>query len=79
MKEVLSEARVAFMLAIAEFDRDTYITDMTGDEVDAIVRKIVEAMLSQVMVCRENGRIVHEIRGAPDDIWKAMLSGALSQ
>ena len=36
-------------------------------------------MRSQTLVYRDNGHVVHEMRGAPDDIWKALLDAALGE
>lgn len=40
-------------------------------------RAAIEAMRSQAFVYRDNGHVVHEMRGAPDDIWKTLLTAAL--
>lgn len=40
-------------------------------------RAAIEAMRSQTLVYLDNGKVVHEMRGAPDDIWKTLLDAAL--
>lgn len=40
-------------------------------------RAAIEALRSQTLVYRDNGQVVHEMRGAPDDIWKTLLDAAL--
>lgn len=42
-------------------------------------RAAIEAMRSQTLVYRDNGHVVHELRGAPDDIWKTLLDAALGE
>lgn len=45
----------------------------------AAARAAIEAMRSQTLVYRDNGHVVHEMRGAPDDIWKTLLDAALGE
>jgi hypothetical protein len=42
-------------------------------------RAAIEAMRAETCVFRQNGEVVHELRGAPDDIWKTLLDAALTQ
>ena len=42
-----------------------------------LARAAIEAMRSQTLVYLDNGKVVHEMRGAPDDIWKTLLDAAL--
>lgn len=37
----------------------------------------IGAMRSCTLIYRENGDVVHEMRGAPDDIWKSLLDAAI--
>lgn len=37
----------------------------------------MKAMRDCTLVYRDGGHVVHEMRGAPDDIWKAMIDAAL--
>ena len=46
---------------------------------EEFARAAIEAMRSQTLVYRDNGHVVHEMRGAPDDIWKALLDAALGE
>jgi hypothetical protein len=56
-------------VARSEYDR---LTD------EHIARAAVRAMRSFNLVYRHDGEVVHELRGAPNDIWRAMLDGALN-
>ena len=49
------------------------------DAGNRLARAAIEAMRSQTLVYRDNGHVVHEMRGAPDDIWKALLDAALGE
>jgi hypothetical protein len=42
-------------------------------------RAAVGAMRNHTLVYRENGQVVHELRGAPDDIWKTLIDAALEE
>jgi len=42
-----------------------------------LARAAIEEMRSQTLVYLDNGKVVHEMRGAPDDIWKTLLDAAL--
>ena len=42
-----------------------------------LARAAIEAMRSQTLVYLDNGKVVHEMRGAPHDIWKTLLDAAL--
>lgn len=60
------------------FDADV---PATAHELDD-ARSAIVALRSHTLVWRETGPlggVVHEIRGAPDDIWKTLLGGVLSE
>lgn len=43
-------------------------------------RAAIEAMRECELVVRnDDGHVVHELRGAPNDIWQHMITAALSQ
>ena len=39
----------------------------------------IGAMRDHTLVFRQDGAVVHELRGAPDDIWKTLLDGILAE
>lgn len=39
----------------------------------------IEAMRAMVPVVRDEGRVVHELRGSPASIWSTLLDAALEQ
>lgn len=42
-------------------------------------RAALEALKAGKLVFREGGEVVHELRGAPDDIWQTLLDSILSE
>jgi len=53
-------------------------TPYRGD-ITAAARAAIQALRDQTCVYRHGGEVIHELRGAPDDIWKALLDAALTQ
>ena len=49
-----------------------------ADLYKARARAAIMALRDATLVYRDNGMVVHELRGAPDDIWKMLLDAALS-
>ncbi len=50
------------------------------DRAYARARRAIAAMRDMVPVVRDqNGQMVHEIRGAPRDVWRAMIDAALQE
>ena len=43
------------------------------------VQTVLKALRDQTCVYRQGREVVHELRGAPDDIWKTLLDAALTQ
>lgn len=43
---------------------------------DAAIRTVLERLRERELVMREDGMVVHEVRGAPNDVWQAMLDAA---
>jgi hypothetical protein len=39
----------------------------------------INALAESTLVYRDNGNVVHEMRGAPDDIWKTLLTAAIGR
>ena len=74
MVEVSMVERVARAIADAEQE------DFEGwaDLYKARARAAIMALRDATLVYRDNGMVVHELRGAPDDIWKMLLDAALS-
>ncbi len=44
----------------------------------ALARVAIEALRDTTLVYRDGGEVVHELRGAPDHIWKTLLDAALT-
>jgi hypothetical protein len=44
-----------------------------------IARRLVETIRDLKVIYREDGQVVHTLIGAPDDIWKTILDGALAE
>lgn len=72
-------------LAILNSDRNAAGFPATGSRTtipdsDGYVRNAraaIEALMEHTLVYRDAGHVVHEMRGAPDDIWKTLLRAAL--
>jgi hypothetical protein len=43
---------------------------------DAAIRTVLERLREYKLVMREDGMVVHEVRGEPNDVWQAMLDAA---
>lgn len=43
---------------------------------DAAIRTVLERLRERELVMREDGMVIHEVRGAPNDVWQAMLDAA---
>lgn len=58
------------------------VFDLTGVMIvntdDMLARAAIEAMRDHTLVYQQYGAAVHELRGDPDDIWKALLDKALT-
>lgn len=46
---------------------------------DAAIRTVLERLRERELVMRENGMVIHEVRGAPNDVWQAMLDAAVRE
>jgi hypothetical protein len=63
--------------AVADAFMEDY--DEAPNLYDAMAEAAIAAMREFKMVVRHDGEVVHELRGAPDDIWKAMIDAALDK
>lgn len=79
--ETMREAvRNSLVLASSAIERGARLSEITDDEVraltDAAIRTVLERLRERELVMREDGMVVHEVRGAPNDVWQAMLDAA---
>lgn len=77
--------RAARALCLAEHFEDADAPVMVGmktmkawESRVSRVRAVMEEMLNTDVGCRVNGEIAHEIRGAPNDIWKSIITSFLT-
>lgn len=64
-----------------QWHRDGRVSDintLTKEDCDDIARDIISMMRAHVLVYRDEGQVVHELRGAPDDLWKMLLDKVLA-
>lgn len=77
MREAVARAMDEALRAI---ESDARLSELTDDEVraltDAAIRTVLERLRERELVMREDGMVVHEVRGAPNDVWQAMLDAA---
>lgn len=50
-----------------------------ADAYRSSARAAIRTMANHGLIYRDNGQVVHELRGAPNDIWKTMLATALAE
>lgn len=55
-----------------------HIVDNDGDAWAPEARAAIGALRGMTLVYRDGGEVVHELRGAPDDIWETLLDAALT-
>lgn len=60
------------------WEADLNPTEEWKERYRVAARAAIEAMREYTLVYRQDGMVVHELRGAPDDIWKMLLDAALS-
>ncbi len=46
---------------------------------DAAIRTVLERLRERELVMREDGMVIHEVRGAPNDVWQAMLDAVVRE
>lgn len=64
--------------AYVRYPGPTYIGVCWRDKYASKARAAITAMRETTLVYRQNGEVVHQLIGAPDDIWKTLLDAALS-
>jgi len=87
MVEVIAKAMLAELRTQA-MDHISYVgveTDINEDvlidgyvHMPTIAKAALAAMRDMVPVIREDGEVVHEIRGAPGYFWRVMIDGCLT-
>jgi hypothetical protein len=81
MSEMIERVAAAMWVARGDYPKTAteikMIWPAVRPELEAMARAAIEAMRDMTPVVRENGEVVHELRGAPADIWSTMMDAAL--
>ncbi len=75
--ETMREAVARAIADAGGFDWESeFVRVVATKYADAAIRTVLERLRESKLIMREGGMIIHEVRGAPNDVWQAMLDAA---